>query len=106
LIAGKSKFVKHPIFDTKTGMHWFTKQSRASDFTAYGVGITLYFQFLKFLAIMFFIFSVISGPAYIFYSSGNPSAQDNNSGLKGQLASLSLGNIGQCKLFLDLPYLI
>jgi len=75
-------------------MHWFTKQARASDFTTYGVGITLYFQFLKFLATIFLIFSLISGPAYIFFASGNPSREDGNSDLKSQLASLSLGNIG------------
>ena len=74
--------MKHPIFDTITGWHWFTKAARASDFTAYGVGITLYFQFLKFLAIMFLIFSLVSGPAYIFFASGNPSRQDGDSGLK------------------------
>lgn len=89
--------MKHPIIDTKTGWHWFTKAARASDFTSYGVGITLYFQFLKFLAIMFLILTVVSGPAYIFFASGNPSRQDGNSGLKESLASLSLGNIGQCK---------
>ena len=86
--------MKHPIVETKTGWHWFTKAARASEFTSYGVGITLYFQFLKFLAIMFFILMVVSCPAYIFFASGNPSRQDGNSGLKASLASLSLGNIG------------
>ncbi len=93
-IAGKSKFVKHPIVDTKTGWHWFTKATRASDFTTYGVGITLYFQFLKFLATIFFVMSIVSIPAYIFFSSGNSSTQETSADLKTQLASLSLGNIG------------
>jgi hypothetical protein len=92
--AGKSKFVKHPIYDTKTGCHWFTKASRASEFTTYGVGMTLYFQFLKFLAIMFLILAFINIPAYIFFASGNPSAMETSKDLKAQLASLSLGNIG------------
>ncbi len=74
--------MKHPIIDTKIGWHWFTKAARASDFTSYGVGITLYFQFLKFLAAMFLILTVVSGPAYIFFASGNPSRQDGDSGLK------------------------
>jgi hypothetical protein len=94
LLAGKSKFVKHPIFDTKTGWHWFTKASRASEFTTYGVGMTLYFQFLKFLAMMFFILAFLNIPAYIFFASGNPSALETSKDLKAQLASLSLGNIG------------
>jgi hypothetical protein len=92
--TGKSKFVKHPIFDTKNGWHWFTKASRASEFTTYGVGMTLYFQFLKFLAMMFFILAFLNIPAYIFFASGNPSALETSKDLKAQLASLSLGNIG------------
>jgi hypothetical protein len=82
LSAGKSKFVRHPICDTKTGMHWFTKAARASDFTTYGVGMTLYFQFLKFLSLMFLIMTVISAPAYIFFASGNPARQEASSDLK------------------------
>ena len=82
LIAGKSKFVKHPIFDTKTGMHWFTKASRASEFTTYGVGMTLYFQFLKFLTMMFLILAFVNIPAYIFFASGNSSALETSKDLK------------------------
>ncbi len=89
--------MKHPVFDTKTGSHWFTKASRASEFTTYGVGMTLYFQFLKFLAVMFFILALLNVPAYIFFSSGNSSALETSKDLKAQLSSLSLGNIGQCK---------
>lgn len=74
--------MKHPLFDTKTGWHWFTKETRASDFTTYGVGITLYFQFLKFLATMFLIMTVVSIPAYIFFSSGNSSVQQTSTDLK------------------------
>lgn len=82
LLAGKSKFVKHPLIDTKTGWHWFTKASRASEFTTYGVGMTLYFQFLKFLTMMFFILAFVNIPAYIFFASGNSSALETSKDLK------------------------
>ena len=79
--AGKSKFVKHPVFETKTGMHWFNKASRHSEFTTYGVGMTLYFQFLKFLAVMFFILALINVPAFIFFSGGNSSSLEQSKDL-------------------------
>jgi hypothetical protein len=81
-VAGKSKFVMHPLFDTKTGSHWFTKASRASEFTTYGVGMTLYFQFLKFLTMMFLILAFVNIPAYIFFASGNSSALETSKDLK------------------------
>lgn len=69
--AGKPKFVKHPICDTKTGWAWCTKEVRSSEFTNYGVGVTLYFQFLKFLSTAFAILTILSLPAFIFYKSGS-----------------------------------
>ena len=46
---------------------------RKTDLGVYGVGIALYFQFIKSMVWFFFIATVLSMPAYIFYYSGNQS---------------------------------
>jgi len=57
--------------------------------------MVLYFQFLKAVSWMFFIASIFSAPAYIFYYSGNTSNGQTN--IKSELTAFTLGNIGQCK---------
>lgn len=86
--------MKHPVVETKTGWVWFTSTIRKSEFTNYGVGVTLYFQFLKFLSMMFLMLTILSVPAYIFYFSGTQS-DDGSGDMKSFLGKLSLGNIGQ-----------
>jgi hypothetical protein len=93
-------YAKHPICDTKTGSGCCSKDARKTDLGVYGVGMVLYFQFLKSVTWMFFIASIFSAPAYMFYYSGNTSNGQSN--LKSELTSFTLGNIGQCKLIL--PY--
>jgi hypothetical protein len=93
--TGKTRFVKHPVSHTKTGWVWCTRAWRESEFSPYGVGVTLYFQFLKFLATIFAIQMILSVPAFLFYYNGNTSVGEG--GLKAYFSQLSLGNIGQCK---------
>jgi hypothetical protein len=58
-----------------------------------GVGISVYFKFLKFMIIMFTWFTLLSLPAYVFYITGNQSGvQEKN--LKWALSAPTLGNIG------------
>jgi len=64
--------------------------------SVYGVGIALYFQFIKSLIWYFFIATLLSVPAYIFYYSGNSSGIQT-SNVKNFLTAFTLGNIGQCK---------
>jgi hypothetical protein len=40
---------KYPIFGTRTGWHLPSKEWRHSDLKELGVGISLYFKFLKYL---------------------------------------------------------
>jgi hypothetical protein len=58
------------------------------------VGVTLYFQFLKFLSLVFVFLALVSIPAYMFYFSGTQS-DDGSGDMKSFLGRLSLGNIGQ-----------
>jgi hypothetical protein len=65
----------------------------------YGVGIVLYFQFLKSISWIFFIASIFSSPAYLLYYSGNSSSGQSQN-IKSILTSFTLGNIGQCKFII------
>eukprot|EP00347_Sterkiella_histriomuscorum_P015842 403355479 len=94
-VTGKQDYQLYPICKIKTGWHCCTKKSRQSEFSRYGLGMVLYFQFLKHIAIVFAIMAVLSIPAYIFYFSGNQSDTSNYTNLKYVLAAFSLGNIGQ-----------
>jgi hypothetical protein len=60
----------------------------------YGVGIVLYFRWLKFMACLFFFMSILSVPALFFYHSGTVLDLENTPGLT-KLASLTLGSIGE-----------
>jgi len=70
---------------------------RGSEFNDYGVGVVLYFKFLKFLTLLFLFMTVMSCPSYLFYFNGNKSDNAEYTNMKYLLASFSLGNIGQCK---------
>jgi len=95
--SGKRKkiFTEHPICGTSTGNHLCCKVFRKTDIANYGVGVVLYFQFLRHLVLTFFIMSLMSVPAYIFYFSGNSSGQKlDTSNVKNLMTAFSLGNIG------------
>lgn len=95
-IAKKLTYSKHPCCGTNTGSGCCTKESRRTELDTYGVGIALYFQFLKSITWMFFIAGIMSIPAYVLYYSGNASTMQT-SNVKNVLTAFSLGNIGQCK---------
>lgn len=89
-------YSRHSYCGTETGSACCSKQSRQTDLAQYGVGIALYFQFLKHIVWMFFIVSLMSVPAYVFFYSGNSSKLEATN-IKNVLTAFSLGNIGQCK---------
>jgi hypothetical protein len=47
------------------------KSMRDSDIRHLGVGISVYFKFLKFMMILFLWFTFLSLPAYFLYYTGN-----------------------------------
>lgn len=94
----KKVYAEHPLWSTASGNHLCCKMFRKTDLAPYGVGIVLYFQFLKHLILCFFLMSLFSVPAYIFYFSGNATGQKLDvSNVKNLMTAFSLGNIGQCK---------
>jgi len=88
---------KYPVCGTRTGWHCCCKSWQQSSFDEYGVGLVLYFKFLKFLIVLFFLLSIGSTPAYYFYFNGNSADNSEYSSAKYYLAAFSLGNIGACK---------
>ena len=91
----KVTYSLHPCCGTKTGIYLCCKSQRKTDLSAYGVGMALYFQFLKHMIYTFFLLSVLSIPSYIFFYSGNSSGLAAMDNIKNALMAFSLGNIGQ-----------
>ena len=85
--------VTHSWCFTRTGYHCFCKSWRRSDIRDMGVGISVYFKFLKFMMLLFLWFSFLSIPAYFFYLSGNQSGVPDTT-IKYALSAPTLGNIG------------
>jgi hypothetical protein len=76
------------------------KKYRETELKQFGVGISLYFKFIKFMIAMFTIISILSIPAFTFYLWANDlSATDIN--LKNGLATTTIGNLGACKTNFD-----
>lgn len=69
---GVPVYKKWSIFGTHTGYFSYNKSWRKSDMQEYGIGIVLYFQFLKYLGCVFFLLTLLSLPSmYLFYKA-NP----------------------------------
>jgi hypothetical protein len=79
---------------------------RKNDLAEYGPGIVLYFQILKYLAVVFLLMTILSLPAYFFYWCGNASSTADFTNIKYVLAALSLGNIGNCNLYFIIIFII
>jgi len=91
----KISFILHPLCGTDTGIHLCCKSQRKTELAPYGVGIALYFQFLKHMIYTFFLLTLLSVPSYIFFFSGNSSGVAALDNIKNTLTAFSLGNIGQ-----------
>ena len=88
--------VEHSCCRTRTGWHSSSKSWRHSDIRDMGVGISVYFKFLKFMMVLSIWFTLLSIPAYVLYVNGNQSGVVQLN-LKWALSAPTLGNIGQCK---------
>jgi hypothetical protein len=84
---------------TKTGF-WMgcCKSCSESDINLeLGSGVAIYFRQLKFLAIMFYIFTILNIPAYFLYINGAETGitMDSVTNIKSLFSATSLGNIGR-----------
>jgi hypothetical protein len=63
-----TSFEHHPLCGTKTGWSHWNREGRKTDLKEYGVGIVLYYQFLKYLQIMMLLFTIMNIPTlWLFY---------------------------------------
>lgn len=62
--------VSEIVFDMKSGAHMCLITSKYSAFDDFGVSMSLYFRFLKYLALCFAILGVISTPTLFFNNQG------------------------------------
>jgi hypothetical protein len=65
-----------PIFSSMTGWHSESKNWRKSNLEQLGPGISLYMKMLKFFAVLFFFFILLSVPSFMIYLQS-----DRNQGL-------------------------
>jgi hypothetical protein len=77
---------------TKTGYPSCSRKSRQSDFQEFGTGIVVYFQFIKYLTVMFIILALLSIPSMIVFFSGDTSGFEP--GFKSIITVFSVANLG------------
>jgi len=85
-------------YNVDSGSHYCLKSSAKSDLSKFGVGIVLYFKFLKHLIFFFSLFTALSIPAFIFYT-GSFSAYNLNNTTKSLnyidlLTATTVGAVG------------
>jgi len=93
---GESYSYKDVLFKFKIGQHKLFSSSTNSDLDQFGVGIALYFKFLKHLIRFFFVFLLLSIPAYVFYIAAYSQYYVSTSSATylNALTSTTLGSIG------------
>ena len=91
-VKGRHETEKRPICGTKTGRASCDKETRKSDLENYGVGLVVYFQFVKYMSCLYFWLAVLSLPAMILFWAGNKSKVAD---LNELITVTSLGNIGE-----------
>ena len=92
--AGAQKYQRHSICFSMTGSVCCMTKFRKSDFTKYGSGVVIYFQFIKFWTMIMFFLSLLSAPAFIFYYSGNILSVMKNPDMKDVFTAFTIGNLG------------
>jgi len=87
---------KEVCYKFKPGQHYLLKSSENSELTKFGVGILLYFKFIKQLILYFGLFCLISIPAYIFYIAAfvQYSPGTNSVSYLDLLTATTLGSVG------------
>lgn len=69
---GHNSTISDVLCDIDTGYHSCFGTSFEGDLNKYGIGVSLYFKFIKSLAIHFLLFTVLTIPILIFtYKSNN-----------------------------------
>jgi len=93
---GKPYSFKDVCLKFSPGSHYLLSSSEKSELNRFGVGICLYFKLIKHLSLYFFIFTLLSIPALIFYTKAYHQFSENadDMGYLDFLTSTSLGSLG------------
>lgn len=84
-----------PLCKAATGFPTTDSKFRRSDLEQYGTGVVLYFQFIKYLCLLFAVSMVLAVPSMVIFVSGNTQARDSD--FKSAISMFSLGNIGSTR---------
>lgn len=90
----EGQLVKYPICTTHTGWNLPSKRCRQTGLKEFGVGICLYFKWLKYLVCIFFVLVLLSIPALIFFISASDGDFKTHPSFDTMLALTTLGNMG------------
>ena len=63
----EGEFMQYPICKTSTGWNFPISKLRQTDMKDFGVGIWIYFKWLKYLICIFLIATIISVPLFVFF---------------------------------------
>ena len=93
-INGKERSL-YSCCGTSTGWYCLCKSLRKADIRELGIGMSIYFKFLKYMMCVFFFLTVLSIPTVILFYNANPHNEDFEFlPLNRKISTLSLGNIG------------
>lgn len=92
LINGQ--YIEYPVCGTSTGWHHPNKKYRESGFKELGVGVSLYFKFLKYLVCIFLVAGIFSLPAIILFINASTGNFSTNPSLETALTTTTIGNMG------------
>ena len=92
MVDKKDKFQYHSVCGTKTGWSHCLRGMRKSDMNEYGVGMVLYFQFLKYIGVIMLICTIISAPSILINYHSKDAISDS---YNHQIAQFTVGNLGE-----------
>lgn len=87
----------YPICATHTGWYCLCKSWRKAEIRELGIGMSIYFKFLKYFMFVFLLMTALSIPSLYIYYHGDQVGDFTQLTLKQKLSAFSLGNIGQRK---------
>jgi len=90
----KKRYSLWPICTTNVGCLCCKRSLHTSDLAQYGTGVVLFFQFLKYMSVVFFFLTVLAIPQMVLSVSFKVNLQKtwSTSHYKGTLRLLTLGN--------------
>lgn len=86
----KGKRVPYSILCSHTGFHFCCRCARRTHFKDFGVGVSLYFKFLKYMIMIFTLVSILNVPAFTFFIGANTADSST--------ARTTLGNLGSSQM--------